>query len=147
MLSRLHEAVIPHLPTPVLLADFLTKSIDKGGLVGILALNGIFILVQHHGLEYPQFYDRLYSLLLASAFRAKHRKRFFDLMDLFLKSPLLPAYVAAAFIKRFARLALSAPPSGTRLATAAASSRMRTPPARFSHLLTVSKYVSKAALR
>ena len=112
MLSRLHEAVIPHLPTPVLLADFLTKSIDKGGLVGILALNGIFVLVQHHGLEYPQFYDRLYSLLLASAFRAKHRKRFFDLMELFLKSPLLPAYVAAAFIKRFARLALSAPPSG-----------------------------------
>jgi hypothetical protein len=46
VLSRLHEAVIPYLPTPVLLADFLTKSIDKGGLVGILALNGIFVLVQ-----------------------------------------------------------------------------------------------------
>jgi hypothetical protein len=77
-----------------------------------LTSRNFFIAEQYHGLEYPLFYDRLYSLLTASSFRARHRKRFFDLVETFLKSPLLPAYVAAAFIKRFARLALSAPPSG-----------------------------------
>lgn len=44
-----------------------------GGLVGILALNGIFTLVTRHGLEYPAFYARLYSLLTQDAFAAKHR--------------------------------------------------------------------------
>mmetsp|Transcript_16956 Transcript_16956/g.32481 ORF Transcript_16956/g.32481 Transcript_16956/m.32481 type:complete len:595 (+) Transcript_16956:111-1895(+) len=116
VLSRVHLAVIPHMVNPLLLSDFLTKSIDKGGLIGILSLNGIFVLVQHHGLEYPQFYDRLYSLLDAQAFHTRYRKRFFDLMDVFLKSPLLPAYIGAAFAKRFARLAISAPPSGAIVA-------------------------------
>ena len=43
-------------------------------------------------------------------------QRFFDLMDVFLKSPLLPAYIGAAFAKRFARLALVVPPSGQLVA-------------------------------
>ena len=40
VLGQLHTAVIPHMVHPVLLSDFLTKSIDKRGLVGMLALNG-----------------------------------------------------------------------------------------------------------
>lgn len=35
----------------------------------MLALNGIFILVTKHGLEYPMFYQRLYNLLSADAFQ------------------------------------------------------------------------------
>ncbi len=35
----------------------------------MLALNGIFILVTQHGLEYPDFYRRLYGLLNAEAFQ------------------------------------------------------------------------------
>jgi U3 small nucleolar RNA-associated protein 19 len=44
-----------------------------GGLVGMLALNGIFQLVTRHGLEYPHFYTRLYNLLTLDAFSSKHR--------------------------------------------------------------------------
>ena len=44
--------------------------------------------------------------------QAKHRERFFQLMDVFLSSNLVPAYTVAAFAKRFARLSLAAPPAG-----------------------------------
>eukprot|EP00854_Cymbomonas_tetramitiformis_P008732 gene8732-10353_t len=111
VLARMHTGVVPHLINPLLLSDFLTHSLDKGGLVGLLALNGIFVLVQEHGLEYPEFYERLYQLLDSNAFHAKYRKRFFDLVDIFLKSSHLPVYIPAAFVKRFARLALTAPPA------------------------------------
>jgi hypothetical protein len=40
VLGQVHTAVIPHMMHPVLLADFLTKSIDRRGLAGMLALNG-----------------------------------------------------------------------------------------------------------
>ena len=63
VLQVLTSAVIPRMTNPVLLADFLTRAIDRRGLVGILALHGLFALVTQHGYEYPQFYRRLYSLL------------------------------------------------------------------------------------
>ncbi len=40
-----------------------------GGLIGMLALNGIFVLVTQHGLEYPNFYARLYALVDRDAFQ------------------------------------------------------------------------------
>ena len=63
VLVQLHSTVMPHMPNPLLLSDFLTRCLDEGGLVGMLALNGIFTLVTKHGLEYPNFYSRLYALL------------------------------------------------------------------------------------
>ncbi len=63
VLVQLHSTVMPHMPNPLLLSDFLTRCLDEGGLVGMLALNGIFTLVTKHGLEYPNFYSRLYGLL------------------------------------------------------------------------------------
>ena len=44
--------------------------------------------------------------------QARHRAEFLLLLDRCLASGLLPAYTAAAFAKRFARLALTAPPAG-----------------------------------
>ena len=181
-------------------------------MTGMLALNGLFILVTRHGLEYPAFYRRLYGLLSPDAFQvgmgwqgkstmaghgtllrlmrlrpactqevlcqpglscviadqegprhpslphacapqpagsrtgekavqlhhiglvaksqhahsnacrsrflppqAKQRVRFFQLADVFLASGMVPAYTAAAFAKRFGRLALRAPPAGVHL--------------------------------
>ena len=55
-------------PPPPSSADFLTATLDRGGLLGMLALNGIFLLVTRHGLEYPRFYQRLYQLLTPDAF-------------------------------------------------------------------------------
>ena len=63
VLVQLHSSVIPNIPNPLLLSDFLSSCLDEGGLVGMLALNGIFTLVTRHGLEYPHFYARLYALL------------------------------------------------------------------------------------
>lgn len=42
-----------------------------GGLLGVLALNGIFVLVTRHGLEYPHFYARLYALLTPEVFQVR----------------------------------------------------------------------------
>ena len=63
VLLRLHTTVLPALPNPLLVADFLTRSLQRGGMAGMLALNGIFVLVTQHGLEYPEFYTCLYNLL------------------------------------------------------------------------------------
>ncbi|XVF67131.1 hypothetical protein PTKIN_Ptkin10aG0096300 [Pterospermum kingtungense] len=112
VLATLHQEVIPHLSNPIILCDFLTRSYDIGGVVSVMALSSLFILMTQHGLEYPNFYEKLYALLTPSIFMAKHRAKFFQLLDSCLKSPLLPAYLAAAFAKKLSRLALSVPPSG-----------------------------------
>ncbi|KAJ0077298.1 hypothetical protein Patl1_35742 [Pistacia atlantica] len=112
VLVTLHQAVIPYLSNPLMLCDFLTRSYDIGGVVSVMALSSLFILMTQHGLEYPNFYEKLYALLAPSIFMAKHRAKFFQLLDSCLKSPLLPAYLAAAFAKKLSRLALSVPPSG-----------------------------------
>ena len=68
---RVHVDILPHLASPHLLTDWLTRAVDAGGLPGMLALHGIFTLVTRHGLEYPRFYARLYSLLTPSALMAR----------------------------------------------------------------------------
>lgn len=73
VLLKLHADVLPSLFNPLLLSDFLTHSLNRGGLEGMLALNGIFTLVTRHGLEYPAFYARLYGLISPAAFLSKHR--------------------------------------------------------------------------
>ena len=178
VLLCVHSTVLPNMPNPLLLSDFLTASLSRGGIIGMLALHGIFTLVTkarlrnaegqavcmlcdrramavpvsrglcagklctskiclamrnkksirlpgaltiscrallptpQHGLEYPQFFQRLYSLLKPAVFLIKNRAQFFQLADVFLSSPMVPAYTAAAFAKRFGRLALTAPPHG-----------------------------------
>lgn len=44
--------------------------------------------------------------------------QFFALADVFMSSPLVPAYTMASFAKRLARLALAAPPAGAMIAIA-----------------------------
>ncbi|CAN6446561.1 unnamed protein product [Victoria cruziana] len=113
VLADLHQTVIPNLANPLLLCDFLTRSYDAGGVVGVMALSSLFVLMTQHGLEYPRFYEKLYALLVPSLFLVKYRARFFEFLDTCLKTPLFPAYLAAAFAKKLSRLALSAPPSGS----------------------------------
>lgn len=128
VLVNLHQAVIPHLSNPIMLCDFLTRSYDVGGVVSVMALNSLYILMTQHGLEYPKFYEKLYALLVPSIFMAKHRARFFQLLDSCLKSPLLPAYLAASFAKKLSRLLLSVPPSGALVITALVHNILRRHP-------------------
>ncbi|KDD75695.1 CBF/Mak21 family protein [Helicosporidium sp. ATCC 50920] len=111
-LGELEEGVIPRLTNPLLLSDLLTHTLRRGGLEAVLALKGIFVLVTRHGLEYPHFYARLYSLLEPVCLEFRHRDAFLGLVDVFLASRLVSAYTAAAFAKRFARIALEASPAG-----------------------------------
>lgn len=91
--------------------DFLTDSYNSGGSTALLALSGLFYLIQERNLDYPHFYTKLYSLLDENLLHSKHRSRFFRLLDTFLASTHLPATLVASFIKRLSRLALNAPPS------------------------------------
>lgn len=118
LLTKLHDTIIPALIKPILLSDFLTHALNRGGMDGMLALNGIFILVTQHGLEYPKFYERLYGLLNQDVFISKHRVRFFKLADIFLASSMVPAYTAAAFAKKFARLGIRGSPATAIIALA-----------------------------
>lgn len=63
-------------------SDFLTRSYDIGGVVSVMALSGLYILMTQHGLEYPNFYNKLYALLEPSIFMAKHRAKFFQVSDM-----------------------------------------------------------------
>ncbi|KAL2831763.1 CBF/Mak21 family-domain-containing protein [Aspergillus cavernicola] len=101
----------PWFARPEFLMDFLTDSYNVGGATSLLALSGLFYLIQEKNLDYPQFYTKLYSLLDADLLHSKHRSRFLRLLNTFLASTHLPATLVASFIKRLSRLALNAPPT------------------------------------
>lgn len=111
ILVQLPDEIMPHLVNPLLLADFLTDSYNIGGVTSLLALNSLFILIQDYNFDYPDFYNKLYQLLDDPVLlTAAQRARFFGLLDLFLSSTHLPAYMVAAFAKRLSRSALTAEP-------------------------------------
>uniref|UniRef100_A0A8C4EE97 CCAAT-binding factor domain-containing protein n=1 Tax=Dicentrarchus labrax TaxID=13489 RepID=A0A8C4EE97_DICLA len=112
VLVILHDSILPHMSKPTLMIDFLTAAYEVGGAISLLALNGLFVLIHQHNLDYPDFYKKLYNLLEPSIFHVKYRARFFHLANLFLSSSHLPVYLVAAFAKRLARLALTAPSTG-----------------------------------
>lgn len=61
-------------------SDFLTRSYDIGGVISVMALSSLFIIMTKYGLEYPNFYEKLYALLIPSIFMAKHRSKFLQVM-------------------------------------------------------------------
>ncbi|MCO5584919.1 hypothetical protein L7F22_038851 [Adiantum nelumboides] len=113
ILVRMHVQIIPHLPKPSLLHDFLVDALDAGGATALLALNTLFTLMTKHNLNYPSFYTRLYALLLDDPpfLHVRFRSRFLRLLDTFLSSTHLSATLIASFAKRLSRAALRAPPS------------------------------------
>ncbi|XP_021922554.1 nucleolar complex protein 4 homolog A isoform X2 [Zootermopsis nevadensis] len=110
LLVVLLERILPHLDKPLLLTDYLMDSLDMGGAVSLLALQGIFILIKNHNLEYPNIYGKLYSMFEPEIFHTKYKARLFYLSDMFLSSTHLSEHLVAAFAKRLARLTLVAPP-------------------------------------
>lgn len=56
----------------------MTRSYDIGGVVSVMALSSLYILMTQYGLEYPNFYEKLYALLEPLIFMAKHRAKFFE---------------------------------------------------------------------
>lgn len=112
VLTVFSHQIAPWFPQPEMLMDFLTDSYDLGGATSLLALSGLYYLISEKNLDYPSFYQKLYSLLDDGILHSKHRSRFFRLLDTFMSSTHLPAALVASFIKRLSRLALYAPPAG-----------------------------------
>ena len=112
VLEHMAHRIAPWFLKAELLMDFLTDSFNIGGSTSLMALSGLFYLIQHKNLDYPQFYQKLYSLLDSQILHSKHRSRFFRLLDTFLGSTHLPAALVASFIKRLSRLSIHGPPSG-----------------------------------
>lgn len=112
VLELISHQIAPWFLKVELLLDFLTDSFNMGGSTSLMALSGLFYLIQNKNLDYPQFYPKLYSMLDSNILHSKHRSRFFRLLNIFLASTHLPAALVASFIKRLSRLTLYAPPSG-----------------------------------
>ena len=113
LLSLMDSRIVPWFQKAEILMDFLTDSFDSGGSTSLMALSGLFHLMRERNLDYPYFYQKLYSLLDTSILHSKHRSRIFRLLDTFLSSTHLPVALVASFIKRLSRLCLYAPPSST----------------------------------
>ncbi|KAI0404978.1 nucleolar complex protein [Xylaria palmicola] len=111
LLEIMAESIAPWFIQPELLMDFLTDSYNAGGSLSLLALSGVFYLIQSRNLDYPSFYQKLYSLLDSEILHSKNRSKFLRLLDTFLSSTHLPAALVASFIKKLSRLSLNAPPS------------------------------------
>lgn len=111
ILLILHKRIIPFFSTPTKLMDFLTDSYEVGGIISILSLNGLFELIKKYNLDYPNFYEKLYSLFDQDLFHMKYRSRFLRLTDVFLSSTHLPSALIASFLKKMARLSLNSSPS------------------------------------
>lgn len=111
LLLTMSSRIAPTFTRPTLLMDFLVDAYASGGTTALLALNGLFYLISTKNLDYPDFYPALYALLTRDVLHVRYRSRFFRLLETFLGSTHLPAALIASFIKRLARLSLSAPPS------------------------------------
>jgi U3 small nucleolar RNA-associated protein 19 len=112
-LQFLPDHVFKHVPNPLRFSDFFMQAYsDHGkGVVGVFALDGLFLLITEHGLEYPNFYSQLYRLISPRVMYAKYRERFFSLLSKCLtRNEMLPAHLVAAFMKKLCRSVLSAPP-------------------------------------
>ncbi|XP_041973851.1 nucleolar complex protein 4 homolog B [Aricia agestis] len=109
-LLLLVERLMPLLQKPHLTTDMLCDSLDAGGPISMLALQGVLDLVRLHNIDYPDIYDRLYALFEPEMFATRYKKRLIHLADIFLSSTHLPEALVAAFAKRLSRLALLASP-------------------------------------
>lgn len=131
-LACMRCAILPRISEPMLLFDFLKDSYDVGGMTSVLALEGLFNLIQKRNLDYPDFFGKLYRLLtpgnlreaargwrpilgasadlilpfLDERSREGGRGLFFKLVHTFLRGSKLPAYMVAAFCKRLLRTGL-----------------------------------------
>ena len=112
VLTFLPYRIAPWFIKAELLMDFLTDAYNAGGGVALLALSGLFYLIQERNLDYPAFYKKLYSLLDSDLLHSKYRSHFFRQLEVFMSSTHLPAALVAAFIKKLSRLTLLAPPAG-----------------------------------
>lgn len=121
VMFEMPKKVILNFENPLLLSDFITFYLnqDEDVELQVLALRAIFILLEKHGLDYPNYYKKLYQMIkpkfvtkdskvvVQSIFNMQDKSRFLRLLDLSLRSPSLPTQLIASFLKRLGRLIAS----------------------------------------
>eukprot|EP01080_Neovahlkampfia_damariscottae_P000844 gene844-9093_t len=111
VLIKMSQEIIPNFENPFLLNDFIAGSFDKGGDIAVLSMESLFTLITKYNLIYPNFYDKLYSILNVDLFKtSSYSSKFKKLVFKFLNSSHLPQYIVASFIKKLSRLCLFVPP-------------------------------------
>ncbi|KAH3743867.1 nucleolar complex protein 4 [Pelomyxa schiedti] len=109
ILEILAEKILPYLPEPLFLMDFLVDTYNFGGVLSLLCVESLLLLITQHNIEFPDFFLKVYNLLEPSILCTRHVSQFFQLLEKCLSSSYIPAASVAAFIKRLARLSLTAP--------------------------------------
>ena len=109
VLKHLPEHVIPYFDQPLLLADFLSRLFDRGGVIGVLALESLFQIIVKHNLDYPKYFETLYKMCTVEVLTAKYRPNFARLLHQSLSAVDIPAYIVAAFIKQLTHLSTLIP--------------------------------------
>jgi len=130
-LHILPQTVLNYVAQPLRFADFFMQAYsDHGsGIIGVLALDGLFLLITKYGLEYKNFYTQLYKLVSTRVMYSKYRARFYSLMTKCLMlNAMLPAHLVAAFIKRLCRCSLSGPPASALFVLALVSNLLKKHP-------------------
>lgn len=122
ILKSMNTKIFPKVSKPILFSDFIIAAYDlidnaeeglehKKIILSIHALSSLFILLTNHGLDYTSinYYQKLYSLLdyVQNIFRMKEKEKFLRLMELSIKSPMLPSNIAASFMKKLLRVIVS----------------------------------------
>lgn len=107
-LKTLNKWVFCNVDSPVMFSDYLTRTFDQSPQcdIQILALSSLFVLITRHSLEYPGYYEKLYSLLAAPVFSSLHRERFLRLLEASLKSSKVSLQIQTSFLKRLLRVSL-----------------------------------------
>jgi CBF/Mak21 family len=130
-LTFLPLSVLPVSTQPLRFSDFFMKAYghNDSPVISLLALDGLFVLITIHGLEYPAFYKQLYKLVNSPFLYLKHRLHFCRLLDKCLnRNEMLPAHIVAAFCKRLLRRCLTAPPASCLFIIALISNLLRNHP-------------------
>ena len=120
ILKAMNIKIFPKVANPLVFSDFIISAYDlvdikKGAkvkiedvVISIHALSSLFILMTNHGLDYTSinYYVKLYGLLdyFEQIFKIKEKEKFLRLLELSIKSPMLPSAIAASFIKKVLRI-------------------------------------------
>ena len=111
ILEKCELHIFPNLNSPQLLLDYLVDMYAAGGEAGIHALGSLLILIRDYHLDYPHFYQDLYETLTIESLRATYTAKLLRLLTLSLSSMHISTILVASFLKRLARLSLTAEPS------------------------------------
>lgn len=109
LLTHLSTYVMKQLINPLLLSDYLTECYSFGGIIAILSLENLLTLIISYNLDYPKFFESLYSLCNILIFQSKYSYKYLSLLSLCLKSSNIPEIMIFSFIKRLSYIALHIP--------------------------------------